>query len=319
MPIYGSTLRKLIALKIPHNKVLPFFSQLLDGVEAAHMKNVFHRDLKPENILYDSGADCLIVADFGVASFEEEHLWTTVETVPGTRLANFIYAAPEQRKRGAAVDSRADIFALGLMLNEMFTGEVPQGTGYKTIGSVSQEYGYLDSVVAKMIQQSPDMRPGKINEIKNELIAHKNIFITTQMLDVKKKEVVPVSTPDIVEPVSIVAVDYQNRTLMLELNRSPEPDWVQLFQYPRESYNSLMGAGPEFFRFTAKTCMIPCREQDAQTLINYFKDYSEKATRGYQRDLIDKAKREEEARRRKLEGEAKDAAARLNLLKNLKI
>jgi serine/threonine protein kinase len=81
-----------------------YFSQLLDGVEAAHLQQVVHRDLKPENVLHDTKSDQLTVADFGIAQFEEEELYTLIETTPNRRLANFQYAAPEQRNRGAAVD-----------------------------------------------------------------------------------------------------------------------------------------------------------------------------------------------------------------------
>jgi serine/threonine protein kinase len=96
--------------------VLPYFGQLLDGVEAAHLHKVIHRDLKPENVLYDAASDRLVIAAFGVARFEEETLYTLIETMPNTRLATFLYSAPEQRVRGGKVDQGADIYALGLIL-----------------------------------------------------------------------------------------------------------------------------------------------------------------------------------------------------------
>jgi serine/threonine protein kinase len=111
--------------------VLPLFSGILDGVEAAHLLRVTHRDLKPENILCDEKS-LPVVADFGIAHFEEDIIATAVKTPAGAKMANLSYSAPEQRMRGAAVDLRADIFALGLILNEMFTRSVPQGVGYAT-------------------------------------------------------------------------------------------------------------------------------------------------------------------------------------------
>ena len=53
MPLYPTTLRKLMSKGIAPSDILPLFSHILDGVEAAHLKGVFHRDLKPENILCD--------------------------------------------------------------------------------------------------------------------------------------------------------------------------------------------------------------------------------------------------------------------------
>jgi len=80
MPYYPKTLRDLMRTGISPERVLPLFSQIMDGLEAAHLVGVHHRDLKPENVLYDPVADRVIVADFGVAHFAEEQLYTAVET-----------------------------------------------------------------------------------------------------------------------------------------------------------------------------------------------------------------------------------------------
>src|SRR4030043_581398 len=110
MPVYSCSLRRLINDGIPKDKVLPYFSNILDGIEAAHLQRITHRDLKPENILCDETKNNLVIADFGIAQFEEEELFTAVETKDSERLANFQYAAPEQRGRGQRVDHRADIY-----------------------------------------------------------------------------------------------------------------------------------------------------------------------------------------------------------------
>lgn len=165
MGLYPSTLRRLLDRGLPSEKRLRYFANILDGVEAAHLKGVWHRDLKPENILYDSARDKLLVSDFGIAHFTSEQLYTIIETTPMERLANFQYAAPEQRRRGASVDHRADIYALGLILNEIFTNRVLQGEGYVQIGSTAPAFGYLDDLVAHMVQQSPEKRPASIEEV----------------------------------------------------------------------------------------------------------------------------------------------------------
>jgi Protein kinase domain len=169
MPIYRKTLRTLMDEGIPADDVLPAFIQMLDGVEAAHLDSVIHRDLKPENILFDVENKTLVIADFGIASFKEMDLYTAVETNDGERLANFQYSAPEQRHRGRNVDHRTDIFALGLILNEMFTSQVPQGTGYKLISAVSPHYAYLDKVVEEMIQQEVAKRPDSVATVRKGL------------------------------------------------------------------------------------------------------------------------------------------------------
>ena len=72
MPLYSGTLRELMARDITPERILIYFGQILDGAEAAHLQGVWHRDLKPENILFSESANKLVVADFGIAHFEEE-------------------------------------------------------------------------------------------------------------------------------------------------------------------------------------------------------------------------------------------------------
>jgi dipeptidyl aminopeptidase/acylaminoacyl peptidase len=67
------------------------------------------------------------------------------------------------------VDRRADIFAVGLILNEMFTGEVPFGTSYRTIGDCSLRFGGLDGVVDEMLSRNPDKRPATVSAAREHL------------------------------------------------------------------------------------------------------------------------------------------------------
>lgn len=93
MPLLeGSSWTRLAATR-DIAKRLAYFDQVLSGVEAAHLQGVVHRDLKPENVLFDTSRDCVVVADFGVAHFTDEEIYTAVETQPGARLANFQYSA----------------------------------------------------------------------------------------------------------------------------------------------------------------------------------------------------------------------------------
>ena len=67
------------------------------------------------------------------------------------------------------MDQRADIFALGLILNEMFTGQVPHGTHYKTVEDIAPDLKYLDHVVGTMLHRSPDKRPQSVAEVRRLL------------------------------------------------------------------------------------------------------------------------------------------------------
>jgi Protein kinase domain len=169
MPAFPQTLRSLMNDEKGPKRLIPVFMQMLDGVEAAHKVGIWHRDLKPENILFDESEDRAVITDFGIAHFSEEWLRTTVETGPQDRLANFRYAAPEQRSTGT-VDQRADIYALGLILYEMLTGLFLQGTSHKQIQSVHPNLASLDSMIDRMSCQEPSDRPASIGEIRELLL-----------------------------------------------------------------------------------------------------------------------------------------------------
>jgi serine/threonine protein kinase len=322
MHYYPETLRILMRKKIPPKDVLPYFSQILDGIEAAHLKDIWHRDIKPENILFDPSTSELLIADFGIAHFEEDSLHTAVVTNDRERLANFQYAAPEQRTPGASVDHRADIYALGMILNEMFTGKLPQGTRFQKIGDVSSEYQYLDSIVDLMLDQNPDQRPKDIGSIKKELIAHKNAFVSEQKLSRLKNTVVPKYESDdplINEPIQLENVDYQKEELIFKLNQTPNEDWKNIFHNPKGGYSSLMGYEPNTFRFYKDQAIHFVEEGDVQEVVNYFKNYLELANRGYRAFIQNNLQRRERAQREHLEAEIAEEEKRQRVLKSLKI
>lgn len=303
MPLYKGTLRKLLNSGIAREKALPFFAQLLDGVEAAHLQGTVHRDLKPENVLYDPASDRLVVADFGIAQFNQEELYTLVETRACDRLANFQYAAPEQRQRGQPVDHCADIYALGLILNELFTGEIPQGSGHKIIASVAPEYAYLDELVEQMRRQSHAERPASIGQIKQKLIARRNDFVSQQRLSSLRKTVVPESELDdplILDPIRLVGADYDRRgQLILQLSQPINDGWAHALRN-FGSHTSVLGKGPESFSLRGPTASIPARENDVQDIINYFKEWLPRVNQRYKEMVISEKKRLEEESRQKL-------------------
>ncbi|KAF0107763.1 MAG: serine/threonine protein kinase [Anaerolineaceae bacterium] len=323
MQFYDSSLRRLIEAVIEYNAILPLFSQILDGVEAAHKLKAIHRDLKPENILYDSKNKALVVADFGIARFQEEELYTAVETKAADRLANFQYAAPEQRMRGAHVDEQADIYALGLMLNEMFTGVIPLGTSYKLIASVAQEYTYLDDLVSSMLRQSPQDRTSSIEVIKRELIGRKNDFVELQRLSEIRSTVIPsteIDDPLIIDPPRLIDFDWQNGVLTLILSRPITDKWIQTF-YRIDWRQSLMGKEPNTFTFnkTKGEVQVPAEEHQVQGIINHFKPWLPTTNNDYRQLIEQEKKAQEEKMRKELQEKIVKQEARERLKKTIKI
>src|SRR5262249_53173410 len=213
--------------------VLPLFSKILDGVEAAHLLGAVHRDLKPENVLYAGSTPVPAIADFGIASFTDDLLATLVETKPTQRLANFQYAAPEQRMAGRAVTAAADVYALGLMLNELFTGAIPHGTEYKSIGSISDQMSFLDPVVARMIRQVLSERPASISEVKSLIQRHETEAVTLQRLSKINQTVIKVDEID--DPLAqeaprVVGAEWDAGRLILTLDREINQDWLSAFR-----------------------------------------------------------------------------------------
>lgn len=324
MPRYDQTLRTLITNKIQADKVLSYFGQILDGVEALHLKNVWHRDLKPENVLYDANNDRLLVADLGVAHFEEENLHTSIETKPNSRLANFEYAAPEQRRKGSVVDSKADIYALGLILNEMFTGDVLQGTRHKTIATVAPSYSYLDDLVDLMVRQTPDDRPNSIDSIKQELIGRQNDFIQRQKISELEKTVIPTSEIDdvlIVEPVKIVGVDYNHGNLEFQLNHVVTDKWIQIFK-SISNYRYHYGSAPQNINFRGNKALVVSNDHNAVEIVEHFKQYLTNANQNYQNtvriETSEKERKQREALQADIERRKKEAEVKASILSKIK-
>jgi serine/threonine-protein kinase len=151
--------------RLPADKATEFARKLCAGVAAAHAQGVLHRDLKPANIMIDSRGE-LRVTDFGLAAIAQQ--LESAEIRNGTPA----YMAPEQLT-GREVSAQSDIYAVGLVLYEMFTGKLPfQADTIAEITRLRQEsrithpstlVGELDKTVERTIlrclEPDPKMRP----------------------------------------------------------------------------------------------------------------------------------------------------------------
>lgn len=165
-------------------KVALWASQIATGLGAAHALGIVHRDLKPENVMIDAQEQAVIL-DFGVA-FQTEKKGAPVEerlTADGIILGTLLYMAPEQLT-AAPLDGRADLYALGLLIAEALSGNVPfSGRSYEEIlrERVIQPRPYrlrdhvptappaLDAVVGKLLAFKREDRPDSAFELADKL------------------------------------------------------------------------------------------------------------------------------------------------------
>ena len=114
----GGTLRKILGKPIPWQIALRLLLPVARGVEYAHQRGIVHRDIKPTNILITESGDPML-SDFGIAKSktfaDDEGEWLV-----GTPA----YMSPEQAK-GEHVDGRSDVYALGVTLYRILTGQLP--------------------------------------------------------------------------------------------------------------------------------------------------------------------------------------------------
>jgi serine/threonine-protein kinase len=132
----GKTLADLLDEgRVRPPRAIDITCQILDGLEAAHEQRVVHRDLKPENVFLCSRfdrEDFVKILDFGIARcFDDPNAVRLTQT--GLVMGTPHYMAPEQA-RGKEADHRVDVYAAGVMLYEMVTGEQPfVGTNYNAV------------------------------------------------------------------------------------------------------------------------------------------------------------------------------------------
>ena len=326
MPRFKGTLRQRIEAGVTPEQAQALGLAVLDAVETAHLLKVVHRDLKPENLLWDGSDRELVLTDFGAAHFHEDDLLTSVETAPGSRLANFEYAAPEQRRRGAAVDHRADLYAVGLVLHELFTRVVPHGTGYSTIASVAPAFGYFDDIVTWLIQHSPASRPDSVDSVRLRLSALQKEAGARLRISQMQKKVVTADSPDdplVMSPPTLIDADFRDNVLHLRLDVPVPTKWISVFQ--NCNYGSaLMGAGPRDFRFSDRVATIgfsysrPTPE-NVQRIVDDFKRFLGIATREYSEVVARERRQALDAQEREAIRMLEEERKRLSILASIRL
>ncbi len=179
--VEGTTLRKVMKErgKLPVEAAVSITEDILAGLDHAHAAGIIHRDLKPENVLVSTRGEVKIT-DFGLASLKDQPSVTLEGMVVGTPS----YMAPEQAE-GAELSMATDIFAMGLILFEMLTGQrVHEGTAMAEILQNVLKYQpprfedhsadipvALQPVLARMLERTPERRYATAAEARQALLA----------------------------------------------------------------------------------------------------------------------------------------------------
>ncbi|HUO25077.1 MAG TPA: serine/threonine-protein kinase [Candidatus Aquilonibacter sp.] len=153
--------------RLPQDKALDIARQLCAGLSAAHTKGVLHRDLKPANIMLD-GRGQVVITDFGLAGVAEQFHG------PEVRSGTPAYMAPEQLA-GKEVSTRSDIYALGLVLYEVFTGKRAFSEKVVKAGRANEDRSpsrpssvvkdidpVVERVILRCLETEPSARPANV-------------------------------------------------------------------------------------------------------------------------------------------------------------
>ena len=195
----GSGAQPFFAMELIHGKPLVEYAnghkrntrqrlelmiQVCDGVQHAHQRGIIHRDLKPGNILVDESGQPKIL-DFGLARATDSDAQATRQTDIGQLLGTLAYMSPEQVLADPlALDTRSDVYALGVILYELLSGKLPytlsrqldeavrtiRETDAAPLSSVSRVYrGDIETIVAKALEKDKNRRYGSAAALAGDI------------------------------------------------------------------------------------------------------------------------------------------------------
>jgi serine/threonine protein kinase len=171
----GTDVQKMIVSsgRFSSEHALAITAHVCDALSYAHKRGVIHRDIKPANILIDQEGH-IKVADFGLAKMNDP-AQTSGLTKTNMAMGTPDYVAPEVLSTGMVADHRADIYAVGVMLYQMLTGEVPRGMfklpSQKGIGCDER----FDAIICKAMEQDREDRYQSAMDVRHAL----DVILTT--------------------------------------------------------------------------------------------------------------------------------------------
>ena len=156
MPLYTYSLRQAIPM-IAGNAYAQYcvLNAILNGIAYLHSEGVIHRDLKPDNILYNNEND-IVVTDFGLGIQQDSDSTTLTK---GTNLGTWRYCSPEQWVDMHSVDFRTDIYAIGMIIEDIVTN----------FNSIPIQDPTIKYIIDKCTKKDRNDRFNKVEELKHIL------------------------------------------------------------------------------------------------------------------------------------------------------
>lgn len=135
----GRTLSEFLKENPPMQLRRRVFGQLLEAVAYLHRKSIIHNDLKPENILITHSDNTIKLVDFGLSDDDAHYLSKTLGCTPE-------YASPELLAHSAPLDSRSDIYSLGLLMRDIFVGKYRYISGKALRKDAAKRYANVEQM-----------------------------------------------------------------------------------------------------------------------------------------------------------------------------
>ena len=180
----GVNLRQLLqSRRLTAEEALSIVPPVCEALQCAHAAGIVHRDIKPENLLLDRRG-AVKIADFGVAKMMESADDPNAVMQATLAFGSSAYAAPEQRD-AAALDHRADIYSLGVVLYEMLTGERPKERWEPPSRRVQVDIR-IDEIVLRALQRAPEMRFATAAEFGTQVEAARQAVSTRRWSTARK-------------------------------------------------------------------------------------------------------------------------------------
>lgn len=188
--------------ELPANEVAYIFRQIAGALDYAHRNGVIHRDIKPSNIMVDREGN-VFVTDFGIARMVHNSpegmrdkdlvITTTANTIIGTPQ----YMAPETAG-DEPIDHRIDVYALGVMLFEILSGELP----YRGGTSIEIIYNHLHAPIPSICTRRPDL-PLAMEDVMKKALAKKPDTRFQSTLELAEAVLRTLNTPQASIPVKL--------------------------------------------------------------------------------------------------------------------